>query len=72
MHRYVWFGLGILARVIGLTADLYSAWIWNKLAEGAEATLDFLEDLWEFGKWALDELANRWNGGYPPSLYYNS
>ena len=64
MPRYLWFGLGILARAASLVAALYSDWILNKLVEGAEATLDFLEDFWEFCRWAIDELVGRLSG-YP-------
>jgi len=56
------FGLGFLAHLVSVLADRYSRWIWNQLADGAEATFDFLESLWDFGHWLVEDLAGRWYG----------
>jgi hypothetical protein len=62
MPRYLWFGLGLLARAVSVLTAMYADWIWHHLVEGAEATLDFVHDLWDFGCWAAGELAGRWSG----------
>lgn len=64
MPRYFWFGLGILGRAVRVLSALYADWIWHHLVEGAEAALDFLQDLWDFSCWAAEELAGHWSG-YP-------
>ena len=70
MPRYLWFGLSILARTVSVVAALYSDWIWHKLVQGAEATIDFLQDLCDFGHWLAEELAGRWSGYHPSELNY--
>lgn len=81
MERYILFAAGAIARVLSVLAAYYSDWLFNRLLDGADAGLGFLDDVREFLSELVGVVAQRISGrrvhgydreydeGYRPGLF---
>lgn len=59
MERFTLFAAGSLARLLSALAAFYSDWLFNRLLDGADAGIDFVSDVIEFGHWLVGMIAQR-------------
>lgn len=50
MRQSVLFGIGVLARFLAMLAEHFAQWIFDQTSQGAEAGMDLLGGIWEFGE----------------------
>jgi hypothetical protein len=70
MTPFFKFGIGMLARLVGIVADNFARWTFQQVSEGADAGMDLLTDLWDFGQSLLRMLASQLCGR-PMRRYYD-
>lgn len=68
MNHIVIFTAGSIARLVSALAAYYADWLFAKLIDGADAGLEFLTDLYEFGCWLMELLSERLCGRQAQAL----
>lgn len=59
MERFTLFAAGSFARLLSALAAFYSDWLFNRLLDGADAGIDLVSDVIEFGHWLVGMIAQR-------------
>jgi hypothetical protein len=66
MPPFLKFGLGCLARLLGMVAEQWAQWLFHQVSTGAESGLDLLAESWQFCQWFLRMLAGQFSGRSRP------
>ena len=56
------FLVGMVARLISLILANYSDWLLQKVTEGTDEVVGFLDELREFGQWLVNAIAEQFCG----------
>jgi len=59
MDQLFTFGVGMIARFVGLLAEHFAQWLLHRIRDGREAGADLLAELSQFGEWFLQMLAGQ-------------
>lgn len=62
MKRFTWFALGVLARALSVVFEQYAGWMLRKVVDGVEVSAGFLDDLYDFAGWFVQQLARYFRG----------